>query len=143
MPKLRIDNETFRFMSAFAKLTGVSALDCLKLNDSELVFVVEPGKMGAVIGKKGVVIRKVEDILGKHVKVVEYANDPVKFVLNLIHPVRPRNVYLSERSDGTKVVNLELDSKGRRMLFGNGKKIYNLTITLLKRHFPDVEVRVA
>ena len=42
--KLKIDNETFRYLSVFGTLTGVSAVDCFEYGD-EIVFVVEAGKI--------------------------------------------------------------------------------------------------
>ncbi len=142
--KLRIDNDTFRYLNAFATLTGVAALDCFEEN-GEVVYVVEPGKIGIAVGRKGSNIRKVEELLKKKITLVEYSPDPIIFVRNILFPIRPRQVYIATKSDGRKVVTIVLDRKARRALTANGKKLYNLLLKLMSRHHPSygVEVREA
>ena len=43
--KLKINNETFRYLSVFGTLTGVGAVDCFE-HGEEVVYVVEAGKIG-------------------------------------------------------------------------------------------------
>jgi len=139
--KLRIDNETFRYLSAFSTLTGVSALDCFEFN-GEIVYVVEPGKISVAVGKGGSNIKKVESLLKKRVRLVEYSNDPISFVRNILFPSFPRNIYLVTKSDGSKVIKIVADRALKRRLFKDGKKIFNLANALLKRHFPNYRIEV-
>jgi transcription termination/antitermination protein NusA len=139
--KLRIDNETFRFLNAFGTLTGVSAVDCFE-NKNEIVYVVEPGKIGVAVGKGGSNIKKVENLLKKNIRLIEYSNDPTTFIRNVIYPMKVKNVYISTKSSGEKVINIEADARLKKTLMRDGKKLYKLLSTLVERHFPSYRVEV-
>lgn len=137
----KINNETFRFLNAFNTLTGVGALDCFELRD-EIVYVVEPGKIGIAVGKGGSNIKKVERLLKKRIRLVEYSNDPRTFIRNVLYPMKVRNVYISTKSSGEKVINIQADAKLKKALLRNGKKMYNLLKKLVERHFPSYGLEV-
>jgi len=139
--RLRIDNETFRYLNAFGTLTGVSAIDCFTFN-GEIVYVVEPGKISVAVGKGGSNIRKVENLLNKRVRLVEYSNDPISFVRNIMFPFTPRNLILVTKSDGSKVIKIIADNALKRRLFKDGKRLLNLINILLQRHFPNYRAEV-
>ena len=139
--KLTIDNETFRFLNAFGTLTGVSAVDCFE-NKSEIVYVVEPGKIGVAVGKGGSNIKKVEGLLKKSIRLIEYSNDPTTFIRNVIYPMKVKNVYISTKSTREKVINIEADARLKKTLMRDSKKLYKLLSTLVERHFPSYRVEV-
>ena len=89
--RVRINNDNFRYLHAFSSLTGVGAIDCLEFN-GEIVYVVESGKISVAVGKKGANIKKVEDLTKKRIRLVEFSQDPIQFVRNIIFPNRPKNV---------------------------------------------------
>lgn len=139
--KLKIDNETFRYLNAFGTLTGVSAVDCFETK-TEVVYVVEPGKIGIAVGKGGANIKKVESLLNKSIRLIEYSNDPNTFIRNVIYPSKVKNVYISTKSTGEKVINIQSDARLKKTLMKDGKKIYRLLSTLVERHFPSYRVEV-
>lgn len=139
--KLKIDNETFRYLSVFGTLTGVSAVDCFEYGD-EIVFVVEAGKIGIAVGKKGSNIKKVENLLKKKIRLVEHSQDAVAFVNNIIYPLKPKNVYVSTKSDGTQAINVQVDARMKRTFMRKGKNLYNLLEQLVSRHFPNFKIEV-
>ncbi|MBR9680504.1 MAG: NusA-like transcription termination signal-binding factor [Candidatus Altiarchaeota archaeon] len=139
--KLKIDNETFRFLNAFGTLTGVSAVDCFE-NKGEIVYVVEPGKIGVAVGKGGANIKKVENLLNKKIRLVEYSNDPTTFIRNVVYPIKVKNIYISTKSSGDKVINIQADVKLKKTLIRDGKKLLKLIITLVERHFPSYKAEV-
>ncbi len=139
--KLTINNETFRYLSVFGTLTGVSAVDCFE-NGDEVVYVVEAGKIGIAVGKGGVNIKKVEKLLKKKVRLVEHSQDAVRFVRNVLFPMKLKNVYVSTKSDGSQVINLQVDARMKRTLMKESKNLYNLLNQLVSRHFPDFKVEV-
>ncbi|MBR9689888.1 MAG: NusA-like transcription termination signal-binding factor [Candidatus Altiarchaeota archaeon] len=139
--KLTIDNETFRYLNAFGTLTGVIAQDCFELKE-EIVYVVEPGKIGVAVGKGGANIKKVEGLLNKKIRLVEYSEDPNTFIRNVIFPLKVKNVYISTKSSGEKVINIQADVKLKKALMRNGKKLYKLLTILVGRHFPSYGVGI-
>ena len=139
--KLKINNETFRYLSVFGTLTGVSAVDCFETGN-EIVYVVETGKIGIAVGKKGVNIKKVESLLKKKIRLIEHSLDAVRFIHNVLYPMKPKNVYVSTKSDGAKVINIQLDVRMKRTLMREGKNLYNLLNQLVSRHFPNFKIEV-
>lgn len=139
--KFVIDNETFRYLNAFGTLTGVSALDCFEKKD-EIIYVVEPGKIGVAVGKGGVNIKKVENLLKKRIRLVEYSSDPITFMRNVLYPIKVPNIYISTKSSGDKVINVRADVKLKKALMRDGKKMYNLLSMLIGRHFPAYKIEV-
>ncbi|HDR53673.1 MAG TPA: NusA-like transcription termination signal-binding factor [archaeon] len=139
--KLTINHETFRFLSVFSTLTGVGAVDCFEHN-GEVVYVVEAGKIGIAVGKGGANIKKVEDLLKKKIRLVEHSQDAVRFVQNIIYPMKARNAYVATKSDGSQVINLQVDIRVKKSLMRDGKNLFKLLNSLLSRHFPSYKLEV-
>lgn len=139
---LKINNETFRYLSVFSTLTGVSAVDCFE-QDEEVVYVVEAGKIGIAVGKNGSNIKKVENLLKRKIRLVENSQDIVRFVRNAIYPMKPENVYVATKADGSKIIKLQVDSRVKKNLMRNSKKLFKLLETLISRHFPSYRLEVA
>ncbi len=140
--KLTIDNETFGYLSAFNTLTGVSAIDCFLPHENEIVYVVEPGKIGMAVGKNGANIKKVEGHVKKQIRLVEYSNDPITFVRNVLYPLKVPNIYISTKSSGEKVINLKADARLKKVLLKDRQKMLKLIAALVERHFPQYRVEV-
>jgi len=139
--KFVIDNDTFRYLNAFGTLTGVSAIDCFERKD-EIIYVVEAGKIGVAVGKGGVNIKKVERLLNRRIRLVEYSTDPMTFMRNVLYPVKVPNLYISTKSSGDKVINIRADVKLKKALMRDGKKMYTLLSMLVGRHFPAYKIEV-
>jgi len=76
------DNDTIRVITAFENITGTEVRDCIC---SEVVyFLVNPGKIAITIGKNGHNIKTAEKMLGKPIKVFEWAEDDTEFIRNMI-----------------------------------------------------------
>ena len=82
-------------------------------------------------------------VLEKELDVIEYSKDPLQFIRNLLRPMKPQNVYLSEKSDGQKVVNLTLENKEKRFLLARQGEKLNKVREIMRRHyeFDIIEVR--
>lgn len=139
--KFVIDNDTFRYLNAFGTLTGVSAIDCFEGKD-EIIYVVEAGKIGVAVGKGGVNIKKVERLLNRRIRLVEYSSDPMTFMRNVLYPIKVPNLYISTKSSGDKVMNIRADVRLKKALMRDGKKMYKLLSMLIGRHFPAYKVEV-
>ena len=66
------------------------------------------------IGKNGVNIKKLEAKLSKQIGVIEFSEDPLKFISNIFRPLKIKNAYISEKSDGKKILhaNISKDKLG-------------------------------
>lgn len=100
---MKLSQQEIQLIQALDGLTGAVARDCLETGDM-IVFLVQPGDMGKAIGKKGIVVKKLEERLNKRILIVESAETPAKLFENFF---QTREVEKSE----------EREEEGNRSLF--------------------------
>ncbi len=130
------DMKTIGFINMFEKLTHAAVKDCFSEGDS-LVFVVEPGQMGLAIGKGGANIKKASSVFKKEIKIFEFNPDPVRFVQNLLFPLKPKAVV---REDNVVVIKTS-DTVEKGKVFGREKTNLKRIQGIVSKYF-QVEVRV-
>lgn len=123
-------------MNLFNSLVNVEVRDCI-LN-GRVLFIVEQGKLGKAVGKKGVNVKNLEKLINKKVKVVEFSDDVCKFIKNLIYPVKVADVFLEGN-----VVNIKVDGvKEKAILIGRNRKNLKEFVSIVRRYFNIDGVRV-
>lgn len=126
------NTETIRVMNIFENLTGVSVMDCI-IEGGIIYIVVEEGKISLAIGKDGSLIRRVEKVMGKNVKLFEYSSDLLKFVKNLIP--QSKNIKIKG-----SVIEVRVEKKDRPIVIGRGSKNLKIVKKVLERNFNIKEV---
>ena len=77
-----------RYIEELRILTKATALDCIIDERFErIIYVIQKGDMGLAIGKKGENIRRMQNVLGKRIEMVEYADEQNAFIANIFRPV--------------------------------------------------------
>lgn len=110
MVRIRWTTEELRYMNVFETLTGAIAKDVFIQNDT-MIFFVEEGHAGRAIGKKGEKVKQLERIFGKKIKIMEVSKDPTKFASDILKPAKINAIFVSQRSDGKKVLNIVTKDK--------------------------------
>ncbi len=100
-----------RYIEELRILTRSTALDCV-IDDrfDRVIYVIRQGDMGLAIGKKGENIRRLQNVLGKRIEMVESADAPDAFIANIFKPAEvvgvernaengPVNVLVRQRGD--------------------------------------------
>lgn len=129
------DTEMIRNINLFESITDVEVRDAI-IKEDEAYFVVPEGKAGMAIGKGGQVVQKVQNKLGKDIKIYEYSDNLGKFINNLV-PADIRGVDI----DGDTVkIDVPNDNKGR-VVGKEGKKIESIREILQRTHGVE-EVKV-
>ncbi len=131
MAEIVFDEQTIRYVALFQDLTRTTVVDCVDAGD-RLIFVVKEGEIGKAIGKKGENIAKLKRLMNKDIHVVEYSDQPDRFVANVFR----------HRGDVVHAtVTVEATKKGRAI----GKEGRNLRMSrdLIARHHPIQSVSVA
>ncbi|MCD6476694.1 MAG: NusA-like transcription termination signal-binding factor [Candidatus Aenigmarchaeota archaeon] len=119
------DAELLKLITVFENITGTEVRDCI--NSDTLYFLVNPGKLGIAIGKKGKSIKKAEMTLKKPIKIMEWAEDEKQFIKNMIPQVQ--NIKITSN----KAV-ISLNPKDKGIVIGkNGSKI-NIIKQFLERN---------
>ncbi|NYT07002.1 MAG: NusA-like transcription termination signal-binding factor [Methanomicrobiales archaeon] len=77
-----------RYIEELRILTKATALDCIIDEKFErIIYIIRPGDMGLAIGKKGENIRRMQNVLGKRIEMVEYSETRDEFIANIFRPV--------------------------------------------------------
>ena len=76
-----------RYIEELRVLTKSTALDCV-IDDrfERVIYVIRQGDMGLAIGKKGENIKRLQNVLGKRIEMVEYDEAPDTFIANIFKP---------------------------------------------------------
>lgn len=130
---------TLGFVNVFESLTKAKVKDCfLDDNNKQLIFIVEEGEMGKAIGKGGEKIKVVGQALKKNIKVIEFKNDVVKFIENIIYPLKSK-IYITD----SNIVNIEAQSvMDRGIIIGRDKKNLKKIKDMINKYFNITEIKV-
>ncbi|MBW3019177.1 NusA-like transcription termination signal-binding factor [Candidatus Woesearchaeota archaeon] len=131
------DAGLMQIMSMFSSVCGVTPKDCMA-HEQMLVFVVGEGLIAKAVGKAGANIRRLEAKLKKKIKVVEYSDDLLQFVKNVVAPLE-----VAELSEDDSVVTLiAKDLKTRGLLIGRNASNLRFFESIVKRFYPIKELKV-
>jgi transcription termination/antitermination protein NusA len=76
------DNDILSVIMAFEKMTGSEVRDCICAE--AVYFLLSPGTIAQTIGRNGQNIKAAERMLGKPIKVFEWAENDTDFIKNMI-----------------------------------------------------------
>jgi N utilization substance protein A len=137
---ITFDENTISYIGFFQRVTGAIVKDCIDAED-RIVFVVEPGFLGMAVGKKGEIAQKLRRMMKKDILVVEYSDDPSKFIANVFHQFGVQGVELEDRPRGTHAtVKVEPSLKGKAI--GRGGSYLKLARQIVRRHHPIDSISV-
>ena len=137
--KISYTGETLKLMSLFESITRTRLKDCFVDKNSMLTFIVVNGDIGKAVGKDASNVKKLENMLNRKIKIVEFNSEVLGFVRNLVYPIRPRNVVENEG-----IITIESpDSKSRGMLIGRNAQSLRNFEEIAKKYFSDIkEIKV-
>lgn len=140
---IKLTTDQMRLISLFQNVTGASARDCVEdEKQNRVIFVVSEGKMGLAIGKGGSHIRNLQNIVKKSVELVEYSDDPVEFLKNMLNPKLVTDVKLNKRLDGTTQAIVLVDPKKKGIVVGREGRNAEKARLLAKRYFEITSVLI-
>ena len=130
-------------MSLLQNLTGVTAKDCIfdsKLN--RVIIVVSSDQMGSAIGKKGMMIKRIKKITGKLIELVEYSDDPVTFVTNILNQNLISSIKLTKKSDNNQIIVVNVDEKNKGAVVGKNGRNAEKARMLAKKYFQINNIQI-
>ena len=138
---IRLSDEARQLAALFESETEATVRDCVIDDDhGRVLLLIKPGEMAQAIGPAGEHVSRVEDRVGKPIKLVEDAETPEAFVANALAPAAVYNVTISENDD--RVAYVEVDDADRGAAIGDCGKNIDAARLLASRHFgvDDVEL---
>ena len=133
-----LDAQTLQLIALFEQMTGAQVKDCVQ-EEGQIIFIVDQGEIAKAIGKGGKHARDLEYKSKKRVKIVEFHNDVIQFVQNLISPVEISEAKL----EGETLVLRTKDLKSRGLLIGRNATTLRFFEGIVQRYFPIKELKVA
>ena len=144
MPQtIKLSTDQMRLMSLFQNVTGATARDCVEDEKQDrVIFVVNSGKMGLAIGKGGSHIKHLQNIIKRNVELVEYDDDPAKFLKNLLNPKLVIEVKINKRPNGSLQALVVVDGKKKGIVVGREGRNAEKARLLAKRYFEITSVLI-
>ena len=136
MTEIKLTSDELRLMSLFQSITTATARDCvLDERMDRVIFVVNKGQMGLAIGKGGATIKQLQNVVGRKVELVEFADDASDFIRNMLNADMVSEIRISERMDGTKQAVVVVDAKKKGAVVGREGRNAEKARLLAKRYF--------
>ena len=140
---IKLTTDQMRMMSLFQNVTGATARDCVEDEKQDrVIFVVNTGKMGLAIGKGGTHIKSLQNIVKRNVELVEYDEDPSKFLTNLLNSKLVSEVKINKRADGSKQAIVMVDPRKKGIVVGREGRNAEKARLLAKRYFDITSVLI-
>ncbi|MHA7647829.1 NusA-like transcription termination signal-binding factor [Nitrosopumilus sp. S4] len=140
---IKLTTDQMRLISLFQNVTGATARDCVEDEKQDrVIFVVNTGKMGLAIGKGGTHIKSLQNIVKRNVELVEYDEDPAKFLTNLLNSKLVDEVKINKRADGSKQAIVMVDPRKKGIVVGREGRNAEKARMLAKRYFDITSVLI-
>ena len=138
--RIKYDMQVMKYISLFESLTRAKVKDCIvdSIHDSRLIIVVEENEMGKAIGKNGVHVKRLEQLLKKRLKVVEYNHDVLQFIKNFTYPLQLKEV----RQENNSITLMGPDTKTKGLLIGRDSANLNQLKAIVQRYFTVEGIKV-
>lgn len=143
MIEIKLTSDELRLMSLFQSITSATARDCIVDGKMDrVIFVVNKGQMGLAIGKGGATIKQLQNVVAKKVELVEFSEDPVEFIRNMLNSEMVSDVRISDRPDGTKQAVVTVDARKKGAVVGREGRNAEKARLLAKRYFQITNVLI-
>ncbi len=134
--KIRLTSDEMGLIALFESISGAQCKDCIIDEKLErLIFVVKEGNVGAAVGRNGSHIKLLRRLTGKQVEIIEFAEDPSNFIVNSLAPAKIKEVRITEKTDGERMVVVAVDPRDKGMAIGKNGRTIERTRQLAKRYF--------
>ncbi len=130
--KVVLDQRAIKNIAVFQNVTGVHVLDCLE-GDNVIYFIVANGQKKEANDK--LKLRLLERMLKKRVKILEYFDDPIRFLQEVIP--QAQSIRIDERVAKVRVPKFE-----KPRIIGREQKNLKLIRLMMKRLFELKDVKI-
>jgi len=131
------DLDMIKTINLFEQVTHARVKEAFYMKDV-LTFIVLEGDKFKALGKNLSNLHKMEQMLSKKVKIVEFDSDITKFITNLIYPYRVESVVLND-----KIVTItDSDNKTKGLIIGAKAQNLRMYEGIVKKYFEIEEIKV-
>jgi NusA-like KH domain protein len=131
------DIDMIKIINLFEQVTHARVKEAFYLKEV-LTFIIFEGDKFKALGKNLSNLHKIEQMLQKKVKIVEFDSDIAKFIINLIYPYRVESVVLND-----KIVTItDSDNKTKGLIIGAKAQNLRMYESVVKKYFDIEEIKV-
>ncbi|MEB3757418.1 MAG: NusA-like transcription termination signal-binding factor [Desulfurococcales archaeon] len=135
MPERKLGPEELRYIALFQSITGTTVLDCIVDEDfNRIIYIVRPEDMGKAIGRRGINVKRLSDLLKKNIEIVEHSDNLEDMVKNVFREARIVSINLVERG-GQKTLYVRVPDSDKGKAIGREGKNLKRARLILKRFF--------
>jgi N utilization substance protein A len=138
LARIIFDSKIMGYISIFENLTGTKVKDCIPV-EGLVTFIVQPNEIAKAIGKGGGNARRIEGVLKRKIKIVEFDPELTKFIRNLVYPLEVGEIV---PGDNGIVTVRGRDTTTKSMLIGRNAGNLRATEAIVKRYFDIAEIKV-
>ena len=136
MNKIKYDSDIIKLMTLFESMTGAKVKDCI--SNEKILFVIEENEMGKAIGKNGANVKRLERMLNKRIKLVEFSSNLLQFIKNIAYPAEIGSI--AQENDIVTMHGKDVSAKA--MLIGRNRQNINHLTDVVKRYFNVKEIKI-
>ena len=134
--EIKLTTDQMRLMSLFQNITKATARDCIEDEKRDrIIFVVNEGKMGLAIGKGGSHIKSLQNKIDRAVELVEYNEDPVRLLKNILNEKYITDIQISKRLDESFQATVTVDPTKKGVVVGREGRNAEKARLLARRYF--------
>jgi len=135
--KTVIDMDMIKIINLFEQVTHARVKEAFYMKEV-LTFIIFEGDKFKALGKNLSNLHKIEQMLQKKIKIVEFDSDITKFITNLIYPYRVERIVLTD-----KIVTIEdSDTKTKGLIIGSKAQNLRMYESVVKKYFEIDEIKV-
>ncbi|MGE0792929.1 MAG: NusA-like transcription termination signal-binding factor [Candidatus Woesearchaeota archaeon] len=136
--KFKYDMQTIQWMNLFEKVTKARVKDCFVHNE-KIHFIVHPGQLHKALGENKKNVTRLEELLAKKVKIIEYSEDMLKFVVNVMAPLKVVDI----KNENDIVTITGPDQKTKGLMIGARAQNLRMFEGVIQKYFPNLkEIKV-
>jgi transcription termination/antitermination protein NusA len=131
------DENSLKIISLFESISGAKIKDCIN-EEEKITFIIDKGSMGLAIGKHAQTLNRIESLLKKPVKMIEFDEDVIEFIRHIVFPIN-----MFEISIEGKIITIKgHDTKTKGILIGRERSNLKKLLRTVKRFFDIDEIKV-
>ncbi len=137
MNKQTYDVELIKTINLFENVTKARVKDALYMKEL-LTFIVFEGDMFKALGKNLENLKRMESMLKRKIKIVEFNSDMIKFITNLLYPYKVDSITI----EGKIVTIKDEDTKTKGLIIGAKAQNLRQYESIVKKYFDIEEIKV-
>ncbi|MGC9135276.1 NusA-like transcription termination signal-binding factor [Caldivirga sp.] len=141
--RIILTDDELRYAALFESVTGITPRDAIYDPEfNRIIFIVDKNFAPLAVGKGGINVKKLRNLLGKDVEIVEYGDDPEELLRNALYPAKVINISINKLPNNGKVAVIRVEEGEKGIALGKYHRNLKRAALLAKRYFDIDNVKI-